>query len=124
MSVTRAPMRPTSWSVERSKASQTPRSWTSQWAMSLRSQVSDCSRVRERLVGGRDLRAELGGAGALTALVGDEAAGEQQHEQRRDDDEDDREDGHAADYSSTLRAARCVPTLRFTRCSALSTVLV
>ena len=26
-------------------------------------------------------------------------------------------------YSSTLRAARCVPTLRLTRCSALSTVL-
>ena len=82
------------------------------------------ARRSERLVGCLDLRAQMRFAGPLPALVGNEAADEQQHEQRREDDEDDRQSRHAADYSSTLRAERCVPTLRFTRCSALSTVFV
>ena len=54
----------------------------------------------------------------------DVPADEEDHGEHDEGDDEDGEQGHRADYSSTLRAARCVPTLRFTRCSALSTVLV
>jgi len=53
-------------------------------------------------------------------LAGDDSA---EHEDGEHDQDDQEPGGHPTDYSSTARACRWAPTFRFTRWSALSTVL-
>ena len=57
----------------------------------------------------------------LSCAVRDEVAGDR--EQQQDDDDDQPDVALRRHYSTTLREFRCAPTLRFTRWSALSTVL-
>src|SRR4029079_5548147 len=85
----------------------------------------------ERLVDGLQLGAEGGLVRPLPAAGDDVPADDEDGDEHDDDKDDDLERGHAPDYSSpradysiTLRDARCAPTFRFTRWSALSTVFV
>ena len=77
------------------------------------------ARLGEVLLGLLQSLAEQRLGGREATPLGDRAADGEQEQQRADGDQDD---GERAQLS-TSRECRCAPTLRFTRCSALSTVL-